>query len=182
MSVNLQGHILNQRQLDAIVPVMNALMQGRVSQKKFEGACVEALEKAGCPLGYDTTMPGAAVSIEDRANRWIVDGRVGMSSRAIWSHMMGAPGKGMSYPHDPDDLNRCLLLLDLIPEWKTRMPEMAQHSPQWAGLVGCWDEIVRCFLGEVGLDWEKGHDLRASKTYALMRKAIGSATQPLNPA
>lgn len=182
MSVNLQGHILNQRQLDAIVPVMNALMQGRVSQKKFEKACVEALEKAGCPLGYDTTMPGASASIEDRAKRWIVDGRVGMSSRAIWSSMMGETAKDMSYPRDPADLNRCLLLLDLIPEWKPRIPDMAQHSPQWAALVKRWDEIVQCFLDEVGLDWNKGHNLRASSTYALMCAAIDGATQPLNPA
>ena len=38
MSVELKGHILNQRQLDAIVPVMNLLMQGKVKQKGFEDA------------------------------------------------------------------------------------------------------------------------------------------------
>ncbi len=47
MSINLKGHILNQRQLDAIVPVMNDLMHGKVSKKKFEQACVAALEAAG---------------------------------------------------------------------------------------------------------------------------------------
>ena len=50
MSINLKGHILNQRQLDAIVPVMNDLMHGKVSKKKFEQACVDALEAAGWVL------------------------------------------------------------------------------------------------------------------------------------
>lgn len=153
---------------------MNDLMQGRVSQKKFEQACVDALEKAGCPLGYDTTMPGADKTVEERAVAWIRDGRVGASSRAIHDHMLELKPKwGFSYPSDPADLNRCLLLLDLIPEWKPRMGEMAQHGAQWAGLVARWDEIVQCFLDEVGLDWSKGHDIRATKTYAMMKQALG---------
>ena len=168
----MQGQTLNQRQLDAIVPVMNDLMQGKVSQKKFEKACIAALEAAGCPLGYDTSMPGADTTVEQRAVAWIRDGRVGMSSRAIHDHMLGLKAKdGYSYPHDPDDLNRCLLLLDLIPEWKSRMPEMAQHSAAWAGLVGRWEEIVATFLEEVGLNWSKGKS--APRTYALMKQALG---------
>ena len=175
MSINLKGHILNQRQLDAIVPVMNDLMHGKVSKKKFEQACVDALEAAGCALGYDTTMPGADKTVEERANKWIVDGRVGQSSKAIWSHMMGVAlkddGFGARYPHDPDDLNRCLLLLELIPEWTPRMAEMAKYSPEWKGLAAKWDEITDCFLDEVGLDWCKAK--RAPKTYAMMKTAMG---------
>jgi len=172
MSINLRGHILNQRQLDAITPVMNDLMQGRVSQKKFEQACVDALEKAGCPLGYDTTMPDADKTVEERAVAWIRDGDVGMSSRAIHDHMLALEAReGYSYPHDPDDLNRCLLLLDLIPEWVPRMHEMAMCGEEWAGLAARWDEISKCFLDEVGLNWCKAR--RAPKTYALMKQALG---------
>lgn len=168
----MQGHTLNQRQLDAIVPVMNDLMQGKVSQKKFEKACIAALEAAGCPLGYDTSMPGADASIEQRAAAWLCDGRVGTSSRAIHDHMLGLEAKrGYSHPHDPDDLNRCLLLLELIPEWKPRMPEMAQRSDAWSGLIERWEEIVATFLEEVGLNWSKGK--RAPRTYALMKQALG---------
>lgn len=174
MSINLKGHILNQRQLDAIVPVMNDLMQGRVSQKKFEQACVNALEKAGCPLGYDTSMPNAEATVEERAVAWIRDGRVGLSSRAIHDHMLGLKAKeGYSWPRDPDDLNRCLLLLDLIPEWKPRMHEMAEHGVAWAGLAARWDEITQAFLDEFGLNWSKGSQLRATKTYAMMKQAQG---------
>src|SRR5690606_23603805 len=111
MSFLLRGHRLNQRQLDAMIPVLNDNMHNRRRKADFEEACVAALEEAGCPLGYDTTLPGRETSIETRAARWVKDGQVGMSSRAIHSHMTGAPDRsGFRHPLDPDDLNRCLLL------------------------------------------------------------------------
>lgn len=173
MSIVLREHKLNQRQLDAITPTMNDLIQGRVSQRAFEQACVDALERAGCPLGYDTTMPGADKTVEQRAAAWVRDGEVGMSSRAIHDHMLGLTPKCgyFDYPLDPDDLNRCLLLLELIHEWKPRMGEMAQRSEQWEGLANRWEEICQCFLDEVGLGWCKGR--RAPKTYVLMKQAMG---------
>lgn len=177
MSIILKGHVLNQRQLDAIVPVMNQLMQGKVSQRKFESACVSALEEAGCAIGYDTTMPGAEQTIEARAVAWLRDGRVGISSRAIHDHMLGLEAKrGFSYPSDPDDLNRCLLLLDLIPEWEHRMQEMAIYSKAWAGLAEQWAVIAGSFIAEVGMDWCNGNS--APKTYALMKVAIGTHREP----
>lgn len=169
----MKGHILNQRQLDAIVPVMNELMQGNVSQKGFEKACIAALEAAGCALGYDTSMPGADKSIAERASAWMLNGRVGMSARTIYGHMMGIDSERHSYPHDPDDLNRCLLLLELIPEWRSRMQEMAVYGKQWAGLAKNWSEITGCFFNEVGLDWCHGKRKRATETYALMKKVMG---------
>lgn len=49
------GHELTQPQLDAIVPVLNAHIAGRISKKKFEPAVEEACRKAGCPIpGTDT--------------------------------------------------------------------------------------------------------------------------------
>lgn len=176
MSINLKGHILNQRQLDAIVPVMNDMMQNKFSLDKFEGECVKALEAAGCALGYDTAIPGADKSVAERAAAWILNGRVGQSSRAIYCQMTGAvDARGYNYPLDPDDLNRCLLLLDLIPEWAPRMAEMSVHGKEWAGLAGRWDELTALFLDEVGLNWSKGKDARATGTYFLMKQLQGRA-------
>lgn len=176
MSVSMKGYILNQRQLDAIVPTMNDLIQGRVSQKGFEKACIAALEAAGCALGYDTSMPGADKSIIERGEAWLLDGNVGMSSKAIYYHMTGRESEDGYYPPaDPGDLNRCLMLLDLIPEWRSRMPEMAAHGKQWAALALNWNEITGCFLNEVGLDWCHGKHKRATETYALMKKVMGEA-------
>lgn len=53
MSVVCRGFILEQPQLDAIVPVINAHACGVISKKKFEQACVDAMADAGCPLRED---------------------------------------------------------------------------------------------------------------------------------
>ena len=106
--------------------------------------------------------------------RWIVGHHVGSSSRAIWAHMMdaGEPDWGWSHPHDPADLFRCLRLLDFIPEWKVRLPEMAARSESWAALVGRWDEIVASFDSEFGAE---PHRRGTGKTYDLMRNVIDGA-------
>jgi hypothetical protein len=106
------------------------------------------------------------------ALEWIVGRRVGLSSKAIWAHMMGAgePVYGWSHPHDPDDLSRCIELLRTIPEWRIRLPEMAERSPEWSALVARWEEIVSSMENEVGWDWSKGRC--AKKTYDLMRSII----------
>ena len=109
-----------------------------------------------------------------RAHRWIVGRDTGMSSKAIWAHMMGAgePGfGGWAYPSDPSDLGRCLRLLRVVPEWQVRMPEMAKRSPAWGRLIARWDEIVACMEDEVGWDWSKGRS--APRTYDLMKTVLG---------
>lgn len=182
MSFLLRGHRLNQRQLDAMTPVLNDHIHGRLRKAEFEAACVAALEAAGCPLGYDTTMPGPETPVETRAAAWLKDGQVGMSSRAIHSHMTGTSDRsGFRHPLDPADLNRCLLLLDLIPEWRERMPEMAMRGPEWAALARNWEEISRTFLDEVGLDWSKGTGRGATVTYDLMRRILASAETSRSP-
>ena len=53
MKIILQGKELTQEQLDAVLPVINARMIGRIALRKFESACLEAMDKAGCPLFED---------------------------------------------------------------------------------------------------------------------------------
>ncbi len=83
-------------------------------------------------------------TIETRLIRWLLDRDTGSSSKAIASVLSGNGGKnaGHSYPSDGDDLGRCLRLLEVIPEWKPRLKEMATLSPQWAALIRNWDELT----------------------------------------
>lgn len=51
MRIIHRGHVLNQQQLDAILPVLQDSMSGRYRmKKKLEAAIDRALEEAGCPL------------------------------------------------------------------------------------------------------------------------------------
>lgn len=86
-------------------------------------------------------------TIEQRALRWASGNQVGVSSKAILQVMTGnPPGDGYCYPHDGDDLQRCLVLLALIPEWKPRLAEMKTVGPEWAALVDHWDELHALYL------------------------------------
>ena len=111
------------------------------------------------------------VSIARRALLWLAGRDTGMSSEAICYHMLGMKSDG-SFPLDPSDLGRCLRLLELFPEWKPRMGEMARYSAQWAALVERWDELAEMMADEVGIDWSKGE--RAPRTYAAMKDALAA--------
>jgi len=116
--------------------------------------------------------PGLSVA----ATNWLACGSRGISSNTIFTVLTGVDALGgsrPSYPRDPDDLDRCLRLLDAVPELRKLMPKMADQSPQWAALIANWEEIERSHLDEVGLGWTKGG--RSERTYGLMRKAIESA-------
>lgn len=107
------------------------------------------------------------------AARWVVSDDTGLSSRAIWTHMMGVTPqihRAWDHPHDARDIGGCFRLLEAVPAWKARLPEMATRSSAWAKLVARWDEIRDCMDKEVGIDWSKGGN--ASRTYDLMKKIL----------
>jgi hypothetical protein len=102
---------------------------------------------------YPRPVP-ADGTVEQRAQRWLADGRTGISSETICRFMRrglgaavsGAGNWGPRPPQDPSDFGRCRQLLDLIPEWRERMAEMAavpgweRIAPAWAELDALWDE------------------------------------------
>jgi len=107
---------------------------------------------------------------------WLADGEIGVSSKcmAMWL----AFGKRTrdafgGYPHDPDDMDRCLKLLHRAPGLRERLPKMAELNKTWAAMVARWDEIEACQMAEIGLDWTKGKS--APKTYALMQEVRKAA-------
>ncbi len=110
--------------------------------------------------------------LRENVLNWLMTGQVGASSRAMATHLCGAPCDG-SYPHDPDDFNRCLLFLEAVPEARDLLPRMAAVNPTWAALVARWAEIEAAFLAEAGLNGCKSQ--RAPNTYRLIREAIESA-------
>ena len=112
--------------------------------------------------------------VMDNLARWLMGGRVGMSSKAMAGVIFGVPGGGTSHPHDPADFNRCLLFLRDVPEAIPLLHLCSRLSPQWSSLIARWDEVEQSFLDEVGQDWCKAD--RAPKTCALMRRVIEEPT------
>ena len=104
-------------------------------------------------------------NVRDKIITWLFDGDVGCSSKAMAGAMIGV-GDEMMTPSDPADLNRCLMLLEAVPEIRENMDKVAAISDQWKALVVHWEEIEKCFLDEVGFNWSKGG--LATQTYELM--------------
>ena len=75
--------------------------------------------------------------IEQRALFWALSGDTGVSSEAIAKHMTGISKQRIMPPSDADDRGRCIRLLELIPEWISRLPEMVQYdqSQKQEGIV-----------------------------------------------
>lgn len=117
----------------------------------------------------------AELTEQQRALQWVVGSDTGISSKTIWAVMLGAvqgEARWPTYgtPADPDDFGRCYRLLELIPEWRGRLHEVAERFPDWAPLVENWEELEELFrpvTGTPGIRW----NLDASKKmYARMRE------------
>lgn len=88
--------------------------------------------------------------MNSKVQQWILDGRdTGTSSKAIVAFMEGHPVDNGSYPRDPDDLGRCIRLLEIAPEYRTLLKSMRVVSPEWARLVEHWDELEALYRKEL---------------------------------
>ena len=107
---------------------------------------------------------------------WLAVGERGLSSEAIALTTLGLKPTGFraSWPHDPADLRRCLLLLQEVPETREKgLLVLAERCSRWAALVKVWDRLSETLRSEIGESLpERGS---APKTYALMREALDSA-------
>jgi hypothetical protein len=109
----------------------------------------------------------------DPEREWLFGPDTGTSSLTIFSvlskkHSYEALKKMNPYdpdiPYDPDDFGRCRRLLKKFPEWRARMPEVADRYPEWRPLVRDWDKLDALYEEEVPND--KG---KAPKLYEAMK-------------
>ena len=108
---------------------------------------------------------------------WLAVGERGLSSEAIALTSLGLHPTGLraSWPHDPADLRRCLLLLEKVPETREDgLLVLAERCPKWAALVKVWNRLSETLRSEIG-EALSARD-SAPETYALMREALDSTT------
>lgn len=63
----------------------------------------------------------------------------GDDGREVWRHP----------PGDPDDLGRCIRLLDSFYGWRERLPEVAEANPEWDPFVRQWVELETLYREEL---------------------------------
>lgn len=76
--------------------------------------------------------------------KWFMDGEVGASSKCIAKHLSGKECNDWDYPRDSSDLMRCIKLLNAIPEFRSRISDMATAGKYWAALAPHWKELEDC--------------------------------------
>lgn len=134
----------------------------RIVQNAIDEAVQEAVKRNSERIG------GAGGGImNDTALNWIMGPDTGVSSKTIWAFMMGVSLNSFvaDVPYDPSDFGRCYRLLTLNPQWKARLPEMAEALPRWRPLIDSWDQLEKLYLEE----YLSG---RAPKLYAAMQPLI----------
>lgn len=116
----------------------------------------------------------AGTGLSEAAIQWLGVGERGASSDAMFLGLTGIRpidmvGEATAYPHDPDDLWRCRLLLEQVPELNSKLPDLRNISPIWVRLVASWDELCRTMDAESPY-WREGKG-RAGQTYELLQIA-----------
>lgn len=116
----------------------------------------------------------ALVANGDPELEWLHGTDTGVSSLTIFSVLSRRYGTralvrihrgAVGAPHDPSDLGRCIRLLDAIPGWRERLPEVAASHPEWAPLVERWADLERLYRVEL-----TRADGKATKTLELMQE------------
>lgn len=119
----------------------------------------------------------AGKGLSAAAQRWLASGERGISSNTMFTRLTGFNALKdwhPSPPADPADFRRCRLLLEQCPELVPLLPNMAEESHEWAGLVREWDMICKVMDDEVPA-WRAGKSRTpATNTYNLIKKATGN--------
>ena len=93
---------------------------------------------------------------------------VGSSSTALLNSALGkVVNRWAAHPYDPDDLGRCLRLIDRYPWTERGIARLAGVDPHWAALQTAWADLRASMERECGVWLNKGVAM-APVTYAAM--------------
>lgn len=80
--------------------------------------------------------------------KWLLGNDTGTSSKTILSVMQGLEFKYHDVPYDAGDFGRCHRLLEIFPEWKSKLNEVSKKYKEWGPLVAAWDELTAMYLND----------------------------------
>ena len=91
--------------------------------------------------------------LSEGAIKWLAHGKRGLSSNTIFTHLSGIYARAdKDHPHDSSDFGLCVLLLEAVPEWRSKMWTMERVSKAWAVLAPEWRKLEALYKQE-NPDW-----------------------------
>lgn len=80
-------------------------------------------------------------------DEWIVNGRVGISSKTMWSALKGIEIKTGrdDKPYDPDDFSRCYMLVSECNVSKSDLQKIPKAFPYWKPYIDNWDKLTEMY-------------------------------------
>lgn len=88
--------------------------------------------------------------------KWLGGRDVGQSSKAIALTAMGEMPRDPGYPHDTNDLSRCLRLLAMAPEAQRGLDVLAKEGgPVWVALGARWKELEAAYRADEATSWKQ---------------------------
>lgn len=119
-------------------------------------------------VGEESRQPEQAIA--EKVLNWFANSRVGLSSKTMAMVACGIIPDEVHHPYDPDDLSRCIVLLDMVPEVRNHFDAISDLNNKWASLIQHWDEIESAYREEDAFGWSRVK--RPSKTYTMMRNVL----------
>ena len=129
----------------AITKELSRQHPGITMSPRHFNAVTEAATKVVAEYGREDVIAAAGAGL----TAWLNSDRVGLSSRFIAyqiSEKLGLPfqdGRGRAENHPPAapaDFDRCLHLIEVLPEFAPHLATMNAFGPKWQAVVQHWDE------------------------------------------
>lgn len=118
------------------------------------------------------------MSLSPNSEHWLRMGERCVAADTIFTYCTGVDalnGRDPDVPRTLDDLRRCRIMLELVPELRSCLPRVANLSRQWAEVVNFWDDL--CLLQDVeDPDWLTTAG-RAPETIAMLNKFLDPTEQ-----
>jgi hypothetical protein len=162
---------------DAVIDTDVARLLG-VDQIMGTAEDIERLRKASETEGrrrLSAELPDVLRNASAEAVEWYLSGRRGASSmtmfRTIVADVPEFRATGTAHPFDPADLDRCVALLDAVPEARAGLERMRAVSSTWNAMIDAWSEL-ETLLAKEKEEAKDAESKPAPKTYAAMRALI----------
>ena len=92
-------------------------------------------------------------------NEWIVNGRVGISSKTIWGILQGIEVRDNDIPYDPSDFSRCWKLVTRCNISVDELKKVYVKLPYWKPYIDNWNKLTEMYEKNRAEKWVNSKEI-----------------------